>query len=349
MFDPKSPFSLGWRADPQLLVWLWRFLRASCSHGFLEATTDLLKLVLASMSLFEEISSSSDISFGLERRGVLELFATSKAYEEAANRVSSVRAAGLRAEVLNVREVQAFEPLVAASVCGGLIYRDDCHLLPAEFVHGLASLAAKAGAQILENSAVTDFGLLGGRITGVRTAGSFNKVSTVVLAAGSYSPTVAKKFGVQLPVQPARGYSFTVSMPQPAPTRPIMFAEAKALVTPMGNQLRLGGVLELTQINTPVNVMRAKALVDSVDRYLLPHISFNGVEPWSGYRPCSPDGFPIVGWSGRWSNLLYAAGHGMLGLSLGPLTGEIIASLVMGETPRHQMNRLLPSRFGDSL
>jgi len=349
MFNPKSPFSIEWRADPQFLVWLWRFLRASWSHGILEATTDLLKLVLASMSHFEEISSSSDISFGLERRGMLELFATSKAYEEAADRVSSVWAAGLRADVLDARQVQAFEPMVAASVCGGLFYRDDSHVLPVEFVHGLAALAAKAGAEILEHSGVTDFSLLGGRISGVQTARSFNKVSTVVLAGGSYSRTVAKKFGVHLPVQPARGYSFTVSMPQQAPTRPIMFAEAKALVTPMGNQLRLGGVLELTEINTPVDVMRAKALVKSVDRYLLPQISFNGVEPWTGYRPCSPDGFPIVGWSRRWSNLLYATGHGMLGMSLGPLTGEIVTSLVMGENPRHQMSRMLPSRFGDSL
>ena len=98
-------------------------------------------------------------------------------------------------------------------------------------------------------------------------------------------------------------------------TRPIMFSESKALLTPMGNDLRLGGVLELTRIDSPLAMRRASALIKSVPSYLSLESSFDGIEPWSGYRPCSPDGFPIVGRSHRWRNLLYATGHGMLGLN----------------------------------
>jgi D-amino-acid dehydrogenase len=113
--------------------------------------------------------------------------------------------------------------------------------------------------------------------------------------------------------------------------------------------LRLGGVLELTKMNTPVDTVRANALTRSLERYLRPQFALDWGQPWSGYRPCSPDGFPIVGWSQRWSNLLYATGHGMLGLSLGPLTGQIVTSLVSGTSLRHDVTRWLPSRFGNLL
>ena len=349
MFNNESPFSIRWRADPQLAAWLWRFFRASGADGAFAATSALLKLVLASMALFEELASSKDVGFALEQRGVLELFATSKAYEEGANSAASLRAIGLRVDVLDAREAQAFEPLVVPGVRGGLFYLDDCHVLPAKFVRGLAVLAANAGAEIRDHTAVTDFSFSGNRIIGVKTATSFHHASAVILAAGSSSPKLGNRLGIKLPIQPARGYSFTITTPARSLFRPTMFSEVKALVTPMGDELRLGGVLELTEINAPVDTRRANALVKSVNRYLLPEVSFDGVEPWSGYRPCSPDGFPIVGWSQRWSNLLYATGHGMLGLTLGPLTGEIVTGLVTGADPQYNMDRLLPSRFGDSL
>ncbi len=345
LFDSESPFAIRWSADPKLLSWLWQFFQASRSVDVAEATADLVSLVLASTKLFEELADSVDFSFGLEKRGTLELFATSRAFSEAGLQVPSLRAAGLRVDVLDAAGVQQFEPLASPDVCGGLFYYDDCHVLPAAFVRGLASAAGKAGVKIRPQDEVTGFELAGDRITTVNTRSHSIQVSAVVLAAGSYSPALLHKLEINLPVQPARGYSFTIPAPRLLPQRPIMFAEARALLTPMGNELRLGGVLELTNRNTPVDALRAKALVRSIERYLLPQISFDWQQPWSGYRPCSPDGFPIVGWSQRSSNLLYATGHGMLGLSLGPLTGEIVSNLVTGASPRHDLTRWRPSRF----
>jgi D-amino-acid dehydrogenase len=158
-----------------------------------------------------------------------------------------------------------------------------------------------------------------------------------------------RRLGIGLPVQPARGYSFTMPAHGRRLIRPIMFSESKALLTPMGDDLRLGGVLELTKLDSTVDKRRARALVNSVSQYLCSEISFDEIEPWSGYRPCSPDGFPIVGWSRRYSNLLYATGHGMLGLTLAFLTGKIVADLIRGANPKQDLVRLLPARFGNSL
>jgi D-amino-acid dehydrogenase len=356
MFNNESPFSIRSRADPQLAAWLWRFFRASRADGAFAATSALLKLVLASMALFEELASSKDVAFALEQRGVLELFATSKAYEEAANSAASLRAIGLRVDVLDAREAQAFEPLVVPGVRGGLLYLDDCHVLPAKFVRGLAVLAANAGAEIRDHTAVTDFSVSGNRVMGVKTPTSFHRASAVILAAGSSSPKLGNRLGIKLPVEPACGYFFTTTTPARSLFRPIMFSEVKALgrlLLPWEMNCALVEFWNLRKsmhrLTRGVLTRCANALVKSVNRYLLPEVSFDGVEPWSGYRPCSLDGFHIVGWSQRWSNLLYATGHGMLGLTLGPLTGEISTALVTGADPQYNMDRLLPSRFEDSL
>jgi D-amino-acid dehydrogenase len=348
MFDGESPFAIQWRADPQFLSWLWRFVRASRADGFGAAHAELLRLILASMRLFDEIASGQEgFSFALQRKGMLELFSTSPGFEEAKKQLPSLRGVGLRVDLLEAGEVTAVEPLAAEGVRGGLWYHDDYHVSPAEFVRGLAGLARKTGAQIHEHGAVTNFTFSGGRITGMKVGGSSFGVSSLVLAAGSDSTKIAQQLGIALPVQPARGYSFTIpAVAGKTPLRPIMFSEAKALLIPMGNQLRLGGVLELTKLGAPTDRRRAAALVGSLDDYLLPQISFEGVKPWTGYRPCSPDGFPIMGWSKKWTNLLYATGHGMLGLTLGPLTGKSVADLITEEDYGVNIAWLAPSRFG---
>jgi D-amino-acid dehydrogenase len=349
MLRRESPFSIHWRADPQLAAWLWRFFRASRPAGAPAATAALLNMVLASMAIFEDLSGMGDLTFGFEKRGVLELFATTQGFAEAHARAQSLRNAGLKVEVLDARAAKTSEPMAAPGIRGGMLCLDDGHILPANFVRGLALLAGRAGAELREHAAIVDFKTVGNRVTGVTTAESVFPVSAVILAAGSASPNLARKLGIHLPVQPARGYSFTRPAHGWRPFRPIMFSESKALLTPMGNDLRLGGVLELTGMDSPVDIGRARALVKSSQQYLRPEISFDGIEPWSGYRPCSPDGFPIVGWSQRCSNLLYVTGHGMLGLTLAPLSGQIVADLVRGKEPRQDVARLRPSRFGNAL
>lgn len=349
MFKSEGAFAINWRGDPQLAVWLWRFFRASRPEKAPAATAALLSLVLASMSMFEQLSHLQDFGFGFEKRGMLELFATSKGFAEGRQRAQFLMGAGLKIEVLDAQAAKAAEPMAAPGVRGAMLYFDDCHILPAAFVRGLASLATDAGAEIHEHSAILDFRTSGGRVSAVATANSFFPASALILAAGSNSTRLVRRLGIRLPVQPARGYSFTMPALGRRLVRPIMFSESKALLTPMGDDFRIGGVLELTKLDSTVDKRRARALVNSARQYICSEISFDGIEPWSGYRPCSPDGFPIVGWSKRYSNLLYATGHGMLGLTLAPLTSKIVADLIRGEEPKQDMVRLLPARFGNSL
>jgi D-amino-acid dehydrogenase len=349
MSDAESPFAIHWRADPQLAAWLWRFFRASRPAGAPAATAALLQLVLASMVIFDELSTLEEFPFTLEKRGAIELFSSATGFAAAVKRAQSLRKAGLSIDVLTAEATRVIEPLAAPGIHGSLVYHDDWHLEPASFLESLASLARRAGAEIQTHTRVMSFQTSGDHITGVFTQDSFLPASKVILAAGSFSPQLARELDICLPVQPARGYSFTIPCRDERFTRPIMFSESKALLTPMGTNLRLGGVLELTRIDSRPDARRANALINSLQQYLSLEISFAGTDPWSGYRPCSPDGFPIVGWSDRWQNLLYATGHGMLGLTLGPLTGRAIADLIMNAQPCCDLTRMLPSRFGQSL
>ncbi len=346
MFDPQSPFAVQWRMDKNLYKWLWQFIKASSTGRIEAATAELVKLVQASVKLFKEHGTSGEFAFGLEQRGLLEVFSTTKAFAEARRSADMLRRAGLRTDVLEAEDVKAVEPAAAATVVGALLYHDDCHISPAAFVSGLAALAKRMGAVINEKCEVVNFTVSNDSITAVETRSATYKASTVVVAAGASSADLARALSLEMLVQPGRGYTFTVPREGVWPIRPLMFAEAKVLVTPIGNELRIGGTLELATTDSPVNLRRARSVTKRLSEYLDRSISIDGTEVWSGYRPCSPDGFPIIGWSKKYSNLFYATGHGMLGVTLGPITGQITSQLVRGLTPTIGLDRVSPTRFG---
>ena len=126
-----------------------------------------------------------------------------------------------------------------------------------------------------------------------------------------------------------------------------IFTEARLAVTPMGTSLRIGGTMEIAGLNEEINPVRVRGIIKSVPRYF-PEFSendFAGIQPWRGLRPCSPDGLPYVGRTGRFANLTVATGHAMMGLSLGPITGRLVAEVVSGEKPSLPIELLAPDRY----
>ena len=349
MFEPESAFALPLRADAQLLRWLWRFYWASRPSNLLPATTALTQLTLGSARLHAEFAAAHGAEYGYTQKGSLEMFATAEGLAEAQSSVKLLRRVGLQVEVLGPQETKALEPEAAPGIAGGVFFRQDGHIVPAKFVRAVAAAAAKAGAVLCENSEVVEVRTTAGHIGGVRTRESFHEAASVILAAGAASPLLAQALGIDLPVQSGRGYSFTMQRADNWPQRTLMFGEAKGLLTPMGETLRLAGTLELVPPGAPPNPRRTRAIARKLGAYLTRPVSIEGVEPWSGDRPCSPDGLPIIGWSERYANLLYATGHAMLGMTLGPITGQIAAQLIRKEQPGVDITRLRPGRFGAAL
>ena len=170
----------------------------------------------------------------------------------------------------------------------------------------------------------------------------------LVLAAGSWSPPLAVGLGLDLPIQPAKGYSVEIEAPADAPAVPFMLTEARVGVTPLGRgRLRFAGTLELAGLDLSVNRRRVDAIVNAVPRYVPDWnpADFRVREVWRGLRPCTPDGLALIGRPRDWDNVVLAAGHAMIGMSLGPVTGRLVAQIVGGQTPDFDLGLFDPDRF----
>jgi D-amino-acid dehydrogenase len=182
----------------------------------------------------------------------------------------------------------------------------------------------------------------------VTTRGDYT-AEQVVLAAGAWSPQLGQTLGLHLPVQAAKGYSITIPRPAHGVEVPLHLAERKVGVTPMGTKLRLAGTLELAGLDLSINRRRVNAIQQGAQEYLELAAGFtaepNQIEIWRGLRPLTPDTLPIIGRCRAIANLTIATGHGMMGVSMGPITGKLVAQLVEGEQPEFDIALLAAERF----
>ena len=201
------------------------------------------------------------------------------------------------------------------------------------------------GAEIFENTSVTGFELVDGKIQGIKTNAGVFEANEVILAAGASTPIVARDLKLNIPVQSARGYSMTIAAPKKMPKRPLLLGERRVAISPMGDLLRFTGRLELSNVDTTVNQKRVDGIVRAVREYIQLDEKLDVKETWAGLRPTTPDGVPMIGRSSRYKNLIIATGHAMLGLSLGPGTGQVVSELVLGKKPVFDLNPLKIERF----
>src|SRR5262249_38397740 len=189
-------------------------------------------------------------------------------------------------------------------------------------------LAETLGVQVRIGAEVMGFRTTGDRIAAVQTTRGVLDADIVVLAAGAWSPEVGRALGLRVPIQPAKGYSLTYRRAARGPAIPLLPAEGRFSITPMGEFLRFGGTLELAGMDLRINQRRGDALRRNALRCIEGAEDLELLEIWRGLRPCTPDGLPLVGHSRRFGNLVLAAGHAMVGMSLGPATGKLVARLV---------------------
>lgn len=156
-----------------------------------------------------------------------------------------------------------------------------------------------------------------------------------------------RSLGLKLPMQAGKGYSVTLTRPRQLPRLCSIFTEARVAVTPMGDTLRIGGTMELSGLDESIKRERVAGITESVPRYF-PDFNaddFRDLPVWHGLRPCAPDGLPYVGRFARYENLVAATGHAMMGLSLAPITGKLVAEILSGEKPSLSLALLNPDRF----
>ncbi|HUG53044.1 MAG TPA: FAD-dependent oxidoreductase [Vicinamibacteria bacterium] len=347
MWNRRSPFHVRPRRSRELLGWGWRFWRAA-NAGHVARSAPLLRdLHLASRACFEELSTAWGDAFGLARNGLLMLCRTARGLEEEAHAAARARGLGLPAEVLTARGAAEREPRLRMDVVGGVFYPLDCHLDPGRFMAALTRALEGAGVELVWRTPVTGWRLCGGRVEAARTESGDLPADEFVLAAGAWSATLARPLGLRIPLQAGKGYSLTLPWPRPRPAVCAILSEARVAVTPLADALRFGGTLELGGLDRSIDPERIEGIVESVGRYypeLGPDL-FRDVPAWSGLRPCSPDGLPYLGRLPRYANMSVATGHAMMGLSLGPISGKLMAEVLSGEPPSLDIAHLGPDRY----
>jgi len=198
---------------------------------------------------------------------------------------------------------------------------------------------------LLENTAVTGFESAGGKVRVVRTSAGELEAEQVILAAGALTPSIAKDLKLNIPIQPARGYSMTMSANKTMPSHALILGERRIAVSPMAGLLRFTGRLEVGNFSMEPNPVWLGRIENSAREYLRLDEKLDVKETWAGLRPTTPDGVPIIGKSPRHENLFLATGHAMLGLSLAPGTGQVVSQLLNGHEPAFSLSPMRLERF----
>jgi D-amino-acid dehydrogenase len=350
LFDPLSPLFVAPRWDPALARWLLAFRRSCTAQAWNHALQSLAPLGHATVEMYDRIMAEEELECGFRRDGYHEVYLTEEAFGEACEEAELTRPYGFKPERVESDALRARLPALSDRVRGGVFYPEAMTVDPFAFVIGLARCAERYGAEIRTGASVTAVVADDGALRGARLdTGEVVGATTVILATGAYSLELCRTLGVRLPLQPAKGYHRDLS--ETAGTTPAlggtcMLGEASVFCTPMPGRLRFAGTLEFSGENHDLRRRRLDQLTGAAPRYFTDFEDTAPSSEWCGLRPCLSDGLPAIGPIPGHPDVFVATGHAMLGLTLGPVTGKLVAESVLDGRPSIDLSPFRISRFG---
>lgn len=330
MFNTKSPFYVRPNLSLDLLKWLSAFYKNANQIHVNNSKEALLNLSLMSKELYQDFSKlNSKLEY--KEKGLLMLYRTEKVAEEEMKIAESVRQAGLNVDVLSENALKQLENNISTAAIGAVHYKCDAHISPNEFMSFLKRELYRLEVNVISGQEITSVNCNKNKVLSFKTSSNEFKVDEYVLAAGSWSPLVANMLGIKIKLLPAKGYSFNMVDIEKKPIIPSILCEGKVAITPMNNELRFAGTFGITNVKDQrISEKRIKGMVEEVNLFFptlkmkTPKIE----DVWSGLRPCTPTGLPIISKSSRYSNLTICTGHAMMGLSLGPASGKLVEQMI---------------------
>jgi D-amino-acid dehydrogenase len=333
MFDSQSPFYVKPRLSMDLANWGLQFYKHANKQHVEKAMPALCSLSLFSKELYQDFIKESN-SFFYEKKGLLMLYKTEKTAEEIHHEGKLAECFGLEVDYLSKEGVTKLETGTSTDVIGGVHYKSDAHIYPQKFMQFIKAELNRLNVKIHNRTTVEDFIIKNNTVTEILTDMGPFMTDEVVLACGSWSPKIAKKLNRSISILPGKGYSFTLKDVNIKPSIPAILCEGKVAVTPMNNDIRFGGTMEITHTNDiKINKNRVQGIVNSINEFY-PDLKIEmpkEEETWYGFRPCTPSGMPIITRDKRIKNLTLATGHAMMGLSLAPATGKIVSEIISGK------------------
>ncbi len=331
------------RPDPILARWLLLFLRA-CRWERARATGRVLRrLALASLKQYAAWAGQG--AFPFWQAGWLHLYATESAYRHGCAEATWLADIGVPWKPLLPKEVLSTTAALRRPVVGGIFFSQEASLDPYAAVRWMAEEARRLGVQVRGGVEVVGMRLEGGRVDHLDTTQGTMVAGRYVLAAGAWSGLLVPRSVGWLPLLPAKGHSLTVPAVSGVPG-PLYFAESLVVATPMADRLRLTTGLDLCGFTQGVDTERLLVLQRTGREWIRGFQSGPAAEAWYGFRPLTPDGLPLLGPLQRARELVLATGHGQLGMTLGPASGELVADLITGAAADEDATAVSPARFG---
>jgi len=349
LFDSNATFRIAPQMRPALLRWLYHFWRRCESGTALRAARHLKLLLDASAAEYRNLVSDPALDAGWQDAGNLYLFRSERALREyESTELAQLRDLGVTAKVVSPDRIRSLTPGVLPQVCGGVLFSGDAFLQPDRLYQSWLSLLKAGGAEVRSHTAVREVRVSDGRIDRVVTEKGEYVADQYVFALGSWSAQLQRLLKLDIPVEPGKGYSIMVDRPAACPSLAMLFPEHNVVATPFASGLRLGSIMEFAGFDSSIPERRVRQLLASAEQFIEMPRERAVRQKWMGWRPMTWDSLPIIGRPRSVRNALVAAGHNMLGMTLAPATGRLVADLAMERTPFVDAAPFSPDRFGDS-
>jgi D-amino-acid dehydrogenase len=347
--DPMGPLVIRWSYLPVLAPWLIRFIRSGTPDKVRAQARALRSLLAPSIATLTPLMRDAGAEDLVKRVGHLFVYRSEESFRKESLAWTLRRENGVVWDEFNADELRQLEPNLSRDFIKGVLVRENGHIAnPHRLVNALAQELCRRGGRI-ERRRATGFELDGNRLKGIRTENGTLRADAAVVAAGVWSKPLAAELGNRIPLETERGYHLMIRDPEVVPRIPTADADGKFVATPMELGLRIAGTVELAGLKAPPNWERARVLLKHVHR-LFPALKESYPEDrltmWMGHRPSVPDSVPVIGRSRRSPDVIYAFGHGHIGMASGPMTGKVAAELVSGVTPSVDVAPFSPERFG---
>ena len=344
-----SPLVVRPRLDPRQWSWLLQMLRNCTEAAYQTNKSRMVRVADYSRNALADLRNETGIEYDQRERGTLQLFRTQQQLDHIGDDLRVLRKYGVPFQVLDPAGCVGAEPAlerVRDKFVGGLRLPEDETGDAQIFTQRLAALCVEKGVVFRYGTAIERILVEGGDISGVVTGAGTLTADRYLLALGSYSPQLLAPLGLSIPVYPVKGYSITVPIADPmaAPVSTVMDETFKIAITRLGDRIRVGGTAEIAGYDLSLHEERKQTLLHSV-RDLYPDAGrYEEAKFWTGLRPMTPDGTPIIGPT-KFSRLFLNTGHGTLGWTMSCGSGKLAADLVGGQRPNIEHADLAMSRY----
>lgn len=348
LMDPLGPLSLRWSYLPAVMPYLVRFVSAATVDKVRAQAAALRPLLAPTVTLVRELARDAGAEELVHQRGHLYVYRSTEALAKDGFAWALRRANGVAVDEFDADELRQLEPALSRDYVRGLLVRENGHTdNPLALVTRLVERFRAQGGEIVRGRAL-GFRLDGRRLVAVRSDAGDLAADAAIVCAGAHSKPLAAALGDKVPLETERGYHLMIRDAESMPRIPTADADGKFVATPMQLGLRFAGTVELAGLAAPPDWRRARLLL-AQGRRMLPGLAAEHAEErlsvWMGHRPALPDSLPVLGASRASPDVIYAFGHGHVGMTAAPMTGRIVADLITGRPAPIDIGPFAPGRF----